>query len=208
MSERKEHWENVYLNKSPREVSWYQQEPARSMSLISGISLPRDARIIDVGGGASTLVDKLCEEAYTDISVLDVSKNALDHARKRLAEKANRVHWYEEDVTCFTPPHRFALWHDRAVFHFLTSKAERKKYINVLRQSLEPGGHLIMMTFAIDGPVKCSGLDVVQYDGTRLTAELRVDFDLLETGHESHVTPAGHQQKFAFFHFKFNKAIT
>ncbi|MGB5291057.1 MAG: class I SAM-dependent methyltransferase [Lysobacterales bacterium] len=208
MSERKEHWENVYLNRSPREVSWYQQEPTRSLSLISGISLPRHARIIDVGGGASTLVDRLCEEAYTDISVLDVSKNALDHARNRLAEKANRVHWYEEDVTRFKPPHRFSLWHDRAVFHFLTSKADREKYIGVLRQSLEPGGHLIIMTFAIDGPNKCSGLDIVQYDDDRLTSELGEGFDLLETGHECHVTPAGHQQEFAFFHFKFSETIT
>lgn len=208
MSERKEHWENVYRNKSPREVSWYQQEPTRSLLLISGISLPRYAPIIDVGGGASTLVDKLCEDGYTNISVLDVSKHALNHTRKRLADKASGVHWYEDDVTRFKPPHRFALWHDRAVFHFLTSGAERKKYINVLRQSLEPGGHLIILTFAFDGPVKCSGLDIVQYDDDRLSAELGADFDLLETGHECHVTPAGRQQEFAFFHFEFSKAIT
>ena len=131
MSDRKDHWENVYLNKSPREVSWYQKEPTRSLSLISAISLARCAPIIDIGGGASTLVDKLCENAYTNISVLDVSKSALNLARKRLADKAGRIHWYEEDVTRFKPPHQFALWHDRAVFHFLTSKTDRK--IRILR---------------------------------------------------------------------------
>ena len=205
MSDRKEHWESVYLNKSPLTVSWYQQEPALSLSLITGISLSRDAPIIDVGGGASTLVDKLCEEAFTNISVLDVSGNALDHARKRLVNKASKVHWYEEDVTCFKPPHRFALWHDRAVFHFLTSKSDREKYIDVLRQSLEPGGHLIIMTFAIDGPLKCSGLDIVQYDVDKLTAALGTGFDLIKSGHDVHLTPAGKQQKFAFFHFKFDQ---
>jgi len=205
MSERKEHWERIYLCNSPLKVSWYQQEPSLSLSLITGISLHRDAPIIDIGGGASTLVDKLCEEAYTNISVLDVSKNALDHSRGRMANKVSQVHWYEEDVTCFKPPHRFALWHDRAVFHFLTSKADREKYIDVLRQSLEPGGHLIIMTFAIDGPFKCSGLDIVQYDVDKLTTELGAGFDLIESGHDIHLTPAGKQQKFAFFHFRFDK---
>jgi len=208
MSDRKDHWENVYQNKSPREVSWYQKEPTRSLSLISAISLARCAPIIDIGGGASTLVDKLCEDAYTNISVLDVSKSALNLARKRLADKAGSIHWYEEDVTRFKPTHQFALWHDRAVFHFLTRKTDRKKYIDVLRQSLEPGGHLVMMTFAIDGPRKCSGLDIVQYDDDRLTSELGEGFDLLETGRECHVTPAGHQQEFAFFHYQFKEAIT
>ena len=208
MSDRKEHWESVYLNKSPLTVSWYQQEPSLSLSLITGASLSRDAPIIDVGGGASTLVDKLCEEAYTNISVLDVSGNALHHARRRMANKADGVHWYEEDVTCFKPPHRFALWHDRAVFHFLTSKSDREKYIDVLRQSLEPDGHLIIMTFAIDGPVKCSGLDIIQYDVDKLTAELGAGFDLIESGHDVHFTPSGKQQKFAFFHFKFDQKIT
>ena len=199
MSERKEHWEKVYRNKSPLEVSWYQQEPTLSLSLITGVSLPLDAPIIDIGGGASTLVDKLSDKGYTNISVLDVSGNALAHAKKRLAPKANRVHWYEEDVTFFKPPHRFLLWHDRAVFHFLTSSVDRKNYIDVLEQSLETGGHVIIMTFAIGGPDKCSGLDIVQYDADKLTAELGTGFELLETGDEVHNTPAGSQQKFVYF---------
>ena len=201
MSETKQHWENVYRNKSPLEVSWYQQEPVLSLSLIASTQLPPDAPIIDVGGGSSTLVDKLYDEAYTDISVLDISGSALTHAKKRLANKADRVHWYETDVTHFKPPQKFALWHDRAVFHFLTSKADRESYINVVKQALEPGGHLIIMTFAIDGPRKCSGLDIVQYDADKLTAELGPAFKLVETGHKIHHAPAGNQQKFAYFRF-------
>jgi SAM-dependent methyltransferase len=203
MTETKQHWENVYRNKSPLEVSWYQQEPVLSLSLIARTQLPPDAPIIDVGGGSSTLVDKLYDEAYIDISVLDISGSALTHAKNRLANKADKVHWYETDVTRFKPPRKFALWHDRAVFHFLTNRADRESYINVLKQALEPRGHLIIMTFAIDGPCKCSGLDIVQYDAEKLIAELGPDFELVETGHEMHHTPAGNQQKFAYFHFRF-----
>ena len=184
------------------QVSWYQEDPALSLQLIRNTQLALDAALIDVGGGASTLVDRLCGEAYTNVAVLDVSSSALAHARARLAEKANAVEWYEEDVTCFSPPHRFSLWHDRAVFHFLTTKSDRDKYINVLKQALEPNGHLIIMAFAIDGPVKCSGLDIVQYDANKLMAELGQGFELLETGHEGHITPSGGEQKFVYFHFK------
>ena len=202
MTDRKTHWENVYTNKSPLQVSWYQEEPALSLLLIRNTHLALDAAMIDVGGGASTLVDRLCEEAYTNVAVLDVSSSALAHAKARLAEKAQAVEWFEEDVTCFSPPHRFSLWHDRAVFHFLTAKSDRDKYISVLKQALEPDGHLIIMAFAIDGPVKCSGLDIVQYDVNKLMEELGQGFELVETGYEVHLTPAGGEQKFAYFHFK------
>ena len=199
MSERKKHWEGVYRNKSPLEVSWYQQEPTLSLSLITGASIPLDAPVIDIGGGASTLVDKLSDAGFSNISVLDVSGTALAHAKQRLAHKASTVHWYEEDVTRFEPPHRFLLWHDRAVFHFLTSSEDRKNYVDVLERSLVPGGHIIIMTFAIGGPEKCSGLDIVQYDADKLTKELGAGFELLETGFEVHLTPAGNQQKFVYF---------
>jgi len=202
MTETKKHWDNVYRTKSPLNVSWYQQEPALSLSLITRAELPPDAPIIDVGGGSSTLVDRLCDEAYTNISVLDISNDALEHTKIRLAHRADTVHWYEEDVRCFKPPQRFVLWHDRAVFHFLTKRADRERYVNVLKQALEPRGHIIMMTFAIDGPNKCSGLDIVQYDAEKLTAELGPGFKLVETGHEIHHTPGGHQQKFAYFHLR------
>lgn len=205
MSERKDHWEKVYRDKSPLAVSWYQREPSLSLSLIAGAELPPDAPIIDVGGGASTLVDSLCDAGYRNVSVLDISPSALAHSKHRLGRKATRVHWYEGDATRFKPPHRFALWHDRAVFHFLTSAVDRKNYIEVLRQALQPGGHLVMLTFAIDGPVKCSGLDIVQYDADKMSSELGADFKLVETGHEVHITPAGNQQKFAYFRFLYTK---
>ena len=203
MSGTKKHWENVYRSKSPLKVSWYQQEPILSLSLIARAQAPRDAPIIDVGGGSSTLVDKLYDEAYTDISVLDISGSALAHAKNRLADRADKVNWYEADVTCFKPPHRYAIWHDRAVFHFLTSRLDRERYVNVLKQALEPCGQIIIMTFATDGPRKCSGLDIVQYDADKMTAELGQGFKLVETGQDIHHTPAGNQQKFAYFRFRF-----
>jgi 2-polyprenyl-3-methyl-5-hydroxy-6-metoxy-1,4-benzoquinol methylase len=199
MSVRKEHWEKVYQTKSPDEVSWYQPSPILSLQLIANTRLAFDAPIIDIGGGASTLVGELCDSGYSNVSVLDVSASALSHAKHRCADKPGEVHWYEEDVTCFKPPHRFALWHDRAVFHFLTSRADRDSYIKVLKQSIEPGGHIIMMTFAIDGPKKCSGLDIVQYDADKLILEFGPGFELVETGFDVHLTPAGNQQKFAYF---------
>jgi trans-aconitate methyltransferase len=202
MTDRKTHWEKIYSNRSPQQVSWYQEEPTLSLQLIRNIQPALDAAIIDVGGGASTLVDKLCGGGYTNIGVLDVSANALAHAKDRLADKACDVEWYEQDVTRFRPPHRFSLWHDRAVFHFLTTRSDREKYVSVLKQALMPGGHLIIMAFAIDGPTKCSGLDIVQYDANKLLAELGPGFELIKTGHEFHVTPAGGGQKFAYFHFK------
>ena len=216
MMDRKTHWENVYAKSSPLRVSWHQEAPTLSMQLIRSTRLALDAPMIDVGGGASMLVDTLCDEGYTNVAVLDISAQALAHARDRLADKvstgtvregslgykANTVEWYEADVTKFTPPHRFSLWHDRAVFHFLTDQADRGQYVSVLNQALEPGGHLIIMAFAIGGPKKCSGLDIVQYDADKLSAELGAGFELIETGHEMHLTPAGNQQKFAYFHFE------
>jgi len=207
MSEKKEHWEKVYRKKSPLEVSWYQADPTLSMSLIGGVALPMDAPIIDIGGGASRLVDELSDKGYTNISVLDISGSALAHAKQRLGSRANRVRWYEEDVTCFKPPQRFLLWHDRAVFHFLTSSADRRKYVRVLEQALLPGGHVVIMTFAIGGPSKCSGLDIVQYDADRLTTELGVDFDLMDSGYEMHLTPAGNKQKFVYFRLMRSRSL-
>jgi len=203
MSERKEHWEKVYREKPPHTVSWYQGDPVLSLSLIERAALPPDAPVIDVGGGASTLVDHLCERGYSNVSVLDISAAALAHGRSRLAHKGYRVRWFEEDVTGFKAPDRFALWHDRAVFHFLTSQADRDSYVGVLKRSLKPGGQVVMLTFAIGGPTRCSGLDIVQYDADRLGAELGDDFELLEWGHEAHLTPAGKQQDFAWFRFSY-----
>ena len=202
MSDRKAHWENIYSKNSPQGVSWYQEEPTLSLQLIRRLQLQPDSPIIDVGGGASTLVDQLCDEGYTRVSVLDLSANALEHARERLGGKAGSVEWFVADVTGFKPPRRFSLWHDRAAFHFLTSPRDRVKYRDVLNQALEPGGHLVIMAFAIDGPRKCSGLDIVQYDADKLSTELGPGFELLDTGHDVHLTPSGKQQKFAYFHYQ------
>jgi len=198
---RKNHWENVYESKSALNVSWFQEDPKLSLELIRSTNLTPDAAIIDVGGGASRLVDKLCAEGFTNITVLDLAAKALSISEQRLAEKACEVEWLVEDVTAFNPPHQYALWHDRAVFHFLTEKADRDKYVDVLKRALQPGGHLIIMAFAIGGPEKCSGLDIVQYDAEKIQSELGRDFELRESGEEKHITPAGGEQKFAYFHF-------
>lgn len=201
MSDRKTHWENIYHKNAPREVSWYQEEPLSSLQLIHNAHIALDAPIIDVGGGASVLVDFLCAEGYTNIEVLDIASGALAQAKQRLAGKACAVQWHHTDVVNFIPPHDYVLWHDRAVFHFLTEKGDREKYVAVVKRALPPGGHLVIMAFAIGGPLKCSGLEIVQYDAEKLLAELGDGFELLEEGHETHKTPAGNEQKFAYFHF-------
>jgi len=201
MSDRKTHWEDIYHKKLTTSVSWFQKEPALSLQLIRNSGVALDAPIIDVGGGASVLVDFLCAQGYTNIGVLDISGTALALAKARLAEKANGVAWYDQDITGFIPPHRFAVWHDRAVFHFLTEKVDRERYVSVVKHALQPGGNLIIMAFAIGGPMQCSGLDIVQYDAEKLKAELGQEFELAEQGHEVHITPAGKEQNFAYFRF-------
>ena len=199
VSEKKAHWEKVYNSKSPLEVSWYQTRPTLSMRLIRHTQIAHDEPVIDVGGGASTLVDHLLDTGFSNISVLDISASALTQARKRLGDRSAEVNWYNEDIVGFNPPNRFTLWHDRAVFHFLTNQDERDKYVDVLKRSVKADGHVIMMTFALGGPQKCSGLDIVQYDADKLMTELGPGFELCESGHEVHVTPAGSEQQFAWF---------
>lgn len=201
MTDRKTHWENIYQEKSPLDVSWYQKEPLISLMLIHKGKLQKEDAIIDVGGGSSVLVDFLYKEGFTNVSVLDISANALKSARNRLGTSANSVQWLEADITDFDPPQLYALWHDRAVFHFLTDAADRKKYVNTLKRAVKPGGHIIIATFAIDGPTKCSGLDIVQYDARKLMAELGGEFELLEENSEDHVTPDNKVQKFMYFRF-------
>lgn len=201
MIDRKAHWENIYQDKSPLEVSWFQQKPSLSLQLIQNTQLQLDEPIIDVGGGASLLVDSLIGTGYLNISVLDISKNALACARKRLGEAAMKVKWYASDVTEFKPPNQFSLWHDRAVFHFLTAESDRQQYIKVLNQSLVPGGQLVIAAFAIGGPEKCSGLDTVQYDADKLGTALGKGYELIEEVDELHLTPSNVEQKFMYFRF-------
>ena len=205
MMDRKEHWERIYSARPPVEVSWYQKEPALSLQLIQNSGLAKDAPIIDVGGGASVLVDRLLEQDYRRLAVLDISPTSLAYAQQRLGDRARHVEWFTADVTEFVAPHPFSLWHDRAVFHFLTSPEARKKYIEVLNKTLQPGGHLVLAAFAMHGPTKCSGLDVVRYDAGNLMNELGDQFELVGESGEMHVTPDNKEQLFAWFHLVRNE---
>ena len=199
MIDRKAHWQKIYRDKPYSEVSWYQKEPVLSLEMIQRCGVCPDEALIDVGGGASLLVDSLCSRGFTNLSVLDIAGPALSGARQRLGDRATCVDWIEADVTAFRPPHEYSLWHDRAVFHFLTEEADRRRYVGTLKQALRPGGHLIIAAFAIGGPSQCSGLDIVQYDPVRLMSELGDEFVLLEQRNEQHFTPDQREQQFVYF---------
>ncbi len=199
---RKDQWEQVYQTKASDDVSWFQSQPALSLKLILASGAGWDAGIIDVGGGASVLVDYLLDAGYRKLAVLDISAAALAVARQRLGQRADAVEWLEADVTTFQPARRFGLWHDRAVFHFLTDQADRQRYVETLKRTLTPGGQAIIASFAVDGPLKCSGLEVARYDAATLSAELGPEFQLLEQVNETHTTPWQTEQKFSYFRFK------
>jgi SAM-dependent methyltransferase len=200
--DRKHHWERVYGNKAAEETSWYQAIPHLSLSMIANAGLGPEAALVDIGAGASLLVDHLLDQGYRDLTVLDISSAALAQASSRLGDRATRVTWIEADVTMFTPSRQFDLWHDRAAFHFLTEAEDRQRYLAVLQKALAPGGQAILATFAPGGPAKCSGLDIVQYDAERLGKELGPEFILVEQHEERHMTPAGGEQLFNFFRFQ------
>lgn len=199
----KNHWENVYRTKSHTEVSWYKPHLDPSLRLISKMGLKPNDRIIDIGAGSSTLVDDLLKDGFKEISTLDISSTALDIAKKRLGEGAQKVKWIEADITKVElPQNHYDLWHDRAVFHFLTSPKDRQKYTNVLKSSLKMGGHLVIAAFNLNGPQKCSGLDLVRYSPETLQAELGNEFKLVEHFNEIHKTPFGTTQNFVYCCFK------
>jgi SAM-dependent methyltransferase len=199
---RKSHWEKVYRDKPADQVSWFQAEPQVSLALIEAAGLNKHDRIIDIGGGASVLVDFLLQRGFRRPAVLDISAAALAHARARLGAQADQVAWLEADVTEFAPAREFSLWHDRAVFHFLTQPTDRVKYRQVLESALLPQGQVIIATFAKGGPEKCSGLDIVQYDAGSLCAELGQGFELLEAREEIHRTPRASDQHFVYFRLR------
>ena len=204
MSEaRRQHWEKVYTEKDAREVSWYQLRPELSMEMIRQAGAGPEESLIDIGGGASTLVDCLLEQGYSDLSVLDIAEQALETARQRLGEVASKVRWIQSDITEFKPERRYRLWHDRAVFHFLTEAAVQEAYMGALRDGLQPGGHLVIAAFAMDGPDMCSGLPVRRYDASLMSETLGQAFKLRETREESHNTPAGKQQQFCFYLYQY-----
>lgn len=195
----KTHWENVYQTKSSDTVSWFQQEASTSLSFLARSGKGNSAAVIDVGGGASTFVDGLLDLNYQQISVLDLSAAALAQSQKRLGELASKVKWIEADVlNADLPVHAYDVWHDRAVFHFLTKPEQRTRYIEQMHKSLKPNAVVIMATFAEDGPEKCSGLPVKRYSPEQLQAELGNHFKLQFSEHNTHITPAGAEQKFQY----------
>ncbi|HEX6287838.1 MAG TPA: class I SAM-dependent methyltransferase [Herpetosiphonaceae bacterium] len=192
-------WETMYSTKDPTQVSWYQEHPRLSLHLIQSTGIDPTAPIIDVGGGAATLVDDLLAHGFQNITVLDISAAALEAARKRLGPRAAAVTWLEADIAQVQLPHHaYTVWHDRAVFHFLTDPDDRRRYVEAMRHAVEPGGHVIVATFAPEGPRKCSGLDVVRYDARTLHDEFGDDFTLISSANETHRTPFGTDQKFIY----------
>ena len=199
--DRKDHWEQIYSDKKSTEVSWYQQHPERSLDLIKATGVDVSASIIDIGGGASTLVDFLLDAGYQNLSVLDISHAAIEQAKSRLGNRANKIEWLEYDITKFLPDEPFDVWHDRAVFHFLTDKLDCSSYIHAMSRALKPGGHVIIATFGLNGPEKCSGLDLKRYSPETMLAVLGDSFQLVETSTEEHKTPGGSSQSFVYCRF-------
>jgi SAM-dependent methyltransferase len=198
---RKQHWEGIYRTKDSAQLSWFESQPAMSLRFIEAASLTAGARILDVGGGTSMLVDALLERGYHP-GVLDVSEAAVGISQARLGLRAKQVEWFVIDVTQFRSPHAWDLWHDRAVFHFLTDEAEQSAYKGALLRALAENGQVVLGTFGPEGPRKCSGLDVCRYDVASLQAQLGSDFKLLQHETTEHITPRGVAQQFLFCRFR------
>jgi 2-polyprenyl-3-methyl-5-hydroxy-6-metoxy-1,4-benzoquinol methylase len=198
---RKDHWERVHQKYSPTEVGWYQAYPEKSLKLIHNTGAGTESSIIDVGGGTSALSKHLLDQGYKKLAVLDISGNSIEKAKSQLGEKSSEINWIEADVTKYSFMEQYDIWHDRAVFHFLTKAEDRKGYINSLNQALKLNGHLIIATFGLDAPPKCSGLSVVRYSPETLQSELGDNFILAEALVEDHLTPSGVTQDFIFCRF-------
>ncbi len=198
----KAHWEEVYSARGATGVSWYQAEPHLSMELIRAVAPATRGRIIDVGGGTSELVDRLLDLPFETIAVLDIAETALGKAKSRLGERARRVEWIRADITAIPDVGTFDIWHDRAVFHFLTDAADRRKYVDLARRTLPEGGHLIIASFADDGPKRCSDLDVCRYSGASMAAEIGEGFSLIREARETHETPWDTPQAFVYTAFR------
>jgi len=196
------HWERIYREKQDTEVSWYQRSPEVSLGLIDACGIESSAGIIDVGGGISTLVDALLARGHSDLTVLDISQEALKRTRQRMGSTGDDVQWLRQDVTDFSPGRRWDVWHDRAVFHFLVDDDRRRGYREALRDAAKPGGHVIIATFAMTGPERCSGQYVMRYDQETLQEELGAGYELVETKPEQHETPSGSVQDFTYCRFR------
>lgn len=198
MGDVRAHWEKVYAGKAETAVSWYQPHAARSLEVIEAASPDRKAGIIEIGGGASTLVDDLIAWGYVDLTVLDVAAPALERAKERLRSEAARVTWIVADIMAWDPPRIWHIWHDRAVFHFLTEPTQQDAYVLALTKATATGARIIVATFAPDGPNRCSGLPVQRYSPATLAARLGSDFELIGQAKEAHVTPRGAEQRFSY----------
>ena len=201
-TDRQAHWENIYATKRESEVSWFEETPAQSLELLELVGAQPASTIIDIGGDASRLVDNLLAKGFQNVTVLDLSSAALDAARARLGGKADAVKWIVADATAWRPTETYDIWHDRAAFHFLTSTKEQRAYVQRLKQALKPGGHLIIGTFALDGPERCSGLPVARHSAESLSALLGADFALVDSRRHQHETPWHAVQKFQFSAFR------
>ncbi len=199
-TDSKAHWEAVYQSRSPTELSWYQPQPTRSLELLEQLGMTPSTAIIDVGGGASKLVDALLDRGVARIAVLDISRAALEHAKVRLGARAASVEWIEADITRVDlgTEARYDVWHDRAVFHFLTNRDDRRRYVSAARRALGPGGIALIATFSLQGPSRCSGLDVVRYDSELLAREFGSEFSVERSVDELHHTPSGVEQAFTY----------
>ena len=199
----RDHWNQIYSTKASDQVSWYSPQLSVSLDLIEHASIPQSAYIIDVGGGESTLVDDLLASGYMNLTVLDISQTAIDACKHRLGTDGERVHWIAADITLVEfGESQFDLWHDRAVFHFLTTQEGRTAYVRQLTQAVKVGGHVIIGTFGPEGPTRCSGLDVVRYDAESLHNEFGGRFRLVESSEKLHYTPSGAVQQFLYCHFR------
>lgn len=196
------HWENVYQTKSPSEVSWYESDPQLSLRLILEVADPTSDSVIDVGGGQSLLIDRLLDANFHRVALLDISQHAVDATRTRLGNRGANVQWFVADITQTDSLGPFHVWHDRAVFHFITDQDDRNHYIELLAHTLPIGGHFIVGTFTKGGPERCSGLPIIQYDADSMATALGQRFQLLRSLHHTHSTPAGKPQAFFFGTFR------
>ncbi|MBD3748606.1 MAG: class I SAM-dependent methyltransferase [Sphingobacteriales bacterium] len=202
MNGQQNHWEKIYSTKQPNEVSWTQEVPKTSLDFVHNANLDKSANIIDIGGGDSKLVDYLLDEGYENVSVLDISEQALNRAKQRLGDKATKVNWIVSDITEFAPTTSYDFWHDRATFHFLTTEPQIVRYLSTARQAVKENGTVTIGTFSDCGPKKCSGLDIKQYSEETLIAKLQNGFEEIKCLTEDHTTPFNTTQNFLFCSFK------
>lgn len=201
-SRRQTHWQNVYQTKGEETVSWFQESPEISLDLIRTTGIGTDGSIVDIGGGASRFVDSLLDAGFCNVTVLDLSESALEASKIRLGGRNASVNWVVADVTAWQPPQSYDVWHDRAAFHFLTDPDDQATYAECIQNAVKQGGHVIIGTFALDGPERCSGLPVIRHDADSLGQMLGKSFELIESRSHDHLTPGGAVQKFQFSHFQ------